>query len=194
MLPSTTSSMLGRVAAVMETESPSQLMPSEIQSMWTSSTPLAVLLVSVTSYFSFPLAPHNRQPLESTRFRTKRPLRVSSPGSRPSELSLFRDFSRRTPHPFERMACDPACSLNPGLAAIPIYPLKCSGGRITAPQPVVNLDKSYFSDAFEALPEPVTPLIDALAGPRAGEDAPDTGVDRIEVVEELLQVEVQMLE
>ena len=31
--------MLGWPAAVMETESPSQLMPSEIQRMWTSSTP-----------------------------------------------------------------------------------------------------------------------------------------------------------
>ena len=44
MLPSTTSSMLGSVAAVMETESPSQLNPSEIHRMWTSSTPLAVLV------------------------------------------------------------------------------------------------------------------------------------------------------
>ena len=37
--PSSTSSMLGWPAAVIETESPSQLMPSEIQRMWTSSTP-----------------------------------------------------------------------------------------------------------------------------------------------------------
>src|SRR4051794_18121215 len=37
--PSRTSSMLGCPAAVMETVSPSQDMPSEIQRMWTSSTP-----------------------------------------------------------------------------------------------------------------------------------------------------------
>src|SRR3954467_7020169 len=36
--PSSTSSMPGWPAAVTETESPSQLMPSEIQRMWTSST------------------------------------------------------------------------------------------------------------------------------------------------------------
>src|SRR4051794_38462787 len=41
MAPSRTSSMLGWPAAVMETESPSQLMPSEIHRMWTSSTPCA---------------------------------------------------------------------------------------------------------------------------------------------------------
>src|SRR5215216_4422560 len=39
MLPSNTSSRLGSVAAVTETESPSQLIPSEIHRMWTSSTP-----------------------------------------------------------------------------------------------------------------------------------------------------------
>src|SRR3954453_4730334 len=37
--PSNTSSMPGWPAAVIETESPSQLMPSEIHRMWTSSTP-----------------------------------------------------------------------------------------------------------------------------------------------------------
>src|SRR5687767_6846441 len=37
--PSRTSSMPGWPAAVMETESPSQLIPSEIHRMWTSSTP-----------------------------------------------------------------------------------------------------------------------------------------------------------
>ena len=37
--PSSTSSMPGWPAAVIDTESPSQLMPSEIQRMWTSSTP-----------------------------------------------------------------------------------------------------------------------------------------------------------
>src|SRR5881398_2078285 len=37
--PSSTSSMPGWPAAVIETESPSQLIPSEIQRMWTSSTP-----------------------------------------------------------------------------------------------------------------------------------------------------------
>src|SRR3954447_20992845 len=36
--PRSTSSMLGWPAAVTDTESPSQLMPSEIQRMWTSST------------------------------------------------------------------------------------------------------------------------------------------------------------
>src|SRR4051794_14847520 len=39
MAPSSTSSMPGWPAAVIETESPSQLMPSEIHRMWTSSTP-----------------------------------------------------------------------------------------------------------------------------------------------------------
>src|SRR4051794_30413881 len=39
MAPSSTSSIPGWPAAVMETESPSQLMPSEVQRMWTSSTP-----------------------------------------------------------------------------------------------------------------------------------------------------------
>src|SRR5688572_14570291 len=41
--PSSTSSMPGCPAAVMETESPSQLIPSEIQRMWTSCTPGGVL-------------------------------------------------------------------------------------------------------------------------------------------------------
>src|SRR3954463_11537079 len=41
MAPSRTSSMPGCPAAVTDTESPSQLMPSEIQRMWTSSTPCA---------------------------------------------------------------------------------------------------------------------------------------------------------
>jgi hypothetical protein len=36
--------MLGCIAAVMETESPSQLMPSEVQRIWTSSTPPALFL------------------------------------------------------------------------------------------------------------------------------------------------------
>src|SRR3954454_19890155 len=40
--PSSTSSMPGWPAAVTETESPSQLMPSEIHRMWTSSTPAAM--------------------------------------------------------------------------------------------------------------------------------------------------------
>src|SRR6188472_4094122 len=40
--PSSTSSMPGWPAAVTDTESPSQLMPSEIHRMWTSSTPAAM--------------------------------------------------------------------------------------------------------------------------------------------------------
>src|SRR4051794_3635757 len=43
--PSRTSSMPGWPAAVTDTESPSQLMPSEIQRMWTSSTPAAGSLI-----------------------------------------------------------------------------------------------------------------------------------------------------
>src|SRR5438067_1471803 len=39
MAPSSTSSMPGCPAAVIETESPSQLIPSEIQRMWTSLAP-----------------------------------------------------------------------------------------------------------------------------------------------------------
>src|SRR5918997_6526015 len=47
--PSTTSSMLGWPAAVTDTESPSQLIPSEVQRMWTSSTPGATsALASMT--------------------------------------------------------------------------------------------------------------------------------------------------
>src|SRR5438045_466895 len=42
MAPSRTSSIPGCPAAVTETESPSQLIPSEIQRMWTSSTPAAI--------------------------------------------------------------------------------------------------------------------------------------------------------
>jgi hypothetical protein len=38
MAPNKTSSMLGWVAAVIETESPSQPSPAVIQTMWTSST------------------------------------------------------------------------------------------------------------------------------------------------------------
>src|SRR3981081_4665445 len=38
MVPRSTSSMLGWVAAVIDTESPSQLNPAVIQRMWTSST------------------------------------------------------------------------------------------------------------------------------------------------------------
>src|SRR5215208_3046008 len=78
-----------------------------------------------------------------------------------------------------------ARSLNPGIAAFPFYPLPPvgSGGRIAVPRPVVNMDTTYVSDIFEALP-----------GPRAGENGPDTRVDRIEVPEELLQIEVQVLQ
>src|SRR4051794_17010424 len=43
--PRITSSMLGSEAAVTDTESPSQLMPSDIQRMWTSSTPCAASAV-----------------------------------------------------------------------------------------------------------------------------------------------------
>src|SRR3954451_623221 len=41
--PRSTSSMPGWPAAVIETESPSQLIPSEIHRMWTSSTPCAAV-------------------------------------------------------------------------------------------------------------------------------------------------------
>src|ERR671911_1462583 len=96
------------------------------------------------------------------------------------------------------MVIDSACCLLPelGLTAIPIYPLPPirSGGRIAVPRPVVNVDTTHVSDCFEALPEPVAPLIDALAGPRAGEDGLHARVDRIEVPEKLLQIEVQMLQ
>src|SRR3954467_11180069 len=47
--PSTTSSMLGSDAAVTDTESPSQLIPSEIQRMWTSSTPVASAVLTSAS-------------------------------------------------------------------------------------------------------------------------------------------------
>src|SRR5918993_1769443 len=96
------------------------------------------------------------------------------------------------------MVIDSACCLLPelGLTAIPIYPLPPirSGGRIAVPRPVVNVDTTHVSDCFEALPEPVAPLIDALAGPRAGEDGLHARVDRIEVPQKLLQIEVQMLQ
>src|SRR3954454_10209900 len=52
--PSSTSSMLGSDAAVIDTESPSQLMPSEIQRMWTSSTPFAsAVLTSASASYEF---------------------------------------------------------------------------------------------------------------------------------------------
>src|SRR3954452_22807235 len=47
--PSSTSSMPGCPAAVMETESPSQLIPSEIHRMWTSSTPAASAVATSAS-------------------------------------------------------------------------------------------------------------------------------------------------
>src|SRR3954471_14819282 len=50
--PSRTSSMLGCPAAVMETVSPSQLIPSEIQRMWTSSTPAAVASAAMARHSS----------------------------------------------------------------------------------------------------------------------------------------------
>src|SRR5918999_279856 len=43
MAPRRTSSMAGCAAAVTATESPSQLIPSEVQRMWTSSTPCAAV-------------------------------------------------------------------------------------------------------------------------------------------------------
>src|SRR5215204_2459830 len=96
------------------------------------------------------------------------------------------------------MVIDSARCLLPeyGLTAIPIYPLppKRSGGRIAVPRPVVNVDTTHVSDCFEALPEPVAPLIDALAAPRASEDGLHARVDRIEVPQKLLQIEVQMLQ
>src|SRR3954469_14826335 len=47
--PSTTSSIDGSDAAVTEIVSPSQLMPSEIQRMWTSSTPVASAVLTSAS-------------------------------------------------------------------------------------------------------------------------------------------------
>jgi hypothetical protein len=46
--PSSTSSIAGWPAAVTETESPSQLIPSEHHRMWTSSTPCAVALMTLS--------------------------------------------------------------------------------------------------------------------------------------------------
>src|SRR3712207_1092383 len=59
MAPRTTSSSAGCPAAVTEMESPSQLIPSEVQRMWTSSTPCAAV-ASISSsalcdYFLFQL-------------------------------------------------------------------------------------------------------------------------------------------
>src|SRR5918998_2582709 len=42
--------------------------------------------------------------------------------------------------------------------------------------------------------QPGTPLLDALAGAGAGEDALDAGVDGVEVTQEHIQVEVQVLQ
>jgi hypothetical protein len=50
--PSSTSSMLGRPAAVTETVSPSQLIPSEVQRMWTSSTAASFTVSVITWPFS----------------------------------------------------------------------------------------------------------------------------------------------
>src|SRR4051812_34103073 len=47
--PSRTSSMLGSDAAVTETVSPSQLSPSDVHRMWTSSTPAASALTSAST-------------------------------------------------------------------------------------------------------------------------------------------------
>src|SRR5690348_6340427 len=47
--PSSTSSMPGWPAAVTETESPSQLIPSEIHRMWTSSTPAGASSTAMAS-------------------------------------------------------------------------------------------------------------------------------------------------
>ena len=47
MAPNKTSSMLGWVAAVIETESPSQPNPAVIQTMWTSSTRVLVAMLSL---------------------------------------------------------------------------------------------------------------------------------------------------
>src|SRR5215211_1143717 len=90
-----------------------------------------------------------------------------------------------------------ACSLLPEYRArrFPHLPTPIgSGGRIAVPRPVVNMDTTHVSYIFEALSEPVAPLIDAPPGPRAGKDGPDTRVDRIEVPEEPLQIEVQVLQ
>src|SRR3954452_23027866 len=52
--PSRTSSMLGNDAAVTDTVSPSQLIPSEIHRMWTSSTPVAsAVLTSASAPYEF---------------------------------------------------------------------------------------------------------------------------------------------
>src|SRR3954469_18291261 len=47
--PSSTSSMLGSDAAVTETVSPSQLSPSDVHRMWTSSTPAASAVTSAST-------------------------------------------------------------------------------------------------------------------------------------------------
>src|SRR5690606_4695758 len=64
--PSSTSSRLGSPAAVTETVSPSQLIPSEVQRMWTSFTGVSVTVSVITR----PLSRHRRNvaPLGATPY------------------------------------------------------------------------------------------------------------------------------
>src|SRR3954471_19596021 len=84
--PSTTSSIDGSEAAVTETVSPSQLMPSEIQRMWTSSTPVAsAVLTSAStpgqcSLFVFDLECGHEQLVAAVDLHVERPARFASRG------------------------------------------------------------------------------------------------------------------
>src|SRR3954451_7252392 len=79
--PSTTSSIDGSEAAVTEIVSPSQLMPSEIHRMWTSSTPVAsAVLTSAStpgqcSLFVLELERVDEQLLAARHLHVQRPAR-----------------------------------------------------------------------------------------------------------------------
>src|SRR6187455_3258860 len=79
--PSSTSSMLGWPAAVIETESPSQLMPSEIQRTWTSSTP-ALVSAAMSHLLLFELERVDQQLLAPDHLDVEPPARRALQGER----------------------------------------------------------------------------------------------------------------
>src|SRR5215208_1418317 len=127
-----------------------------------------------------------------------------SPGSHPIRASPLSSALATHSLPLKEWpVIQPAsCFLNSGHAAFPVYPSPtnkqhgqhssllnhCKRGYD------LNVDTTYISGIFEALLKPATPLLHASFCAGASEEALDAGVDRIEVPEKLLQIEVQMLQ
>ncbi len=108
--PSSTSSIAGWPAAVIETESPSQLMPSEIHRMWTSSTPDG--FASNVAAMTHPFVCHRSSSSSSASTSSSSPrehLHVEAPRTR-AQHSGKSSITLSVPHSRQRPAAG-TCSI-----------------------------------------------------------------------------------